>query len=203
MKHATGKAWGVAGRIFLGIIGMGWCAVIIYPIFATGSGGHHRSCMSNLKRQGTVIAIYQSDFDDKVPPFFTFCGSDQAKKFIAATIAYGKNEQIYLCPQDTKSGGEHSEGLKSKMSYVHCLSLRGAIPNYNLGNRSFALALDSKDASTTPYLRDPIRGFGTSDVKYGESSDPAFLSPHGALFFVLYLDTHVKVKKPISEFTEL
>ena len=57
--------------------------------------------------------------------------------------------------------------------------------------------------SKVPYLRDPIRGFGTSNKKGGESSDSVFLSPHGAHFAVSYLDGHVHGKNPINDFTEL
>ena len=90
------------------------------------------------------------------------------------------------------------------MSYVHCLSLRGLVPEYNLGKRVLMVSVLA-DTSKVAYLRDPIRGFGTSNMKGGESksSAPSFLSPHGAHFSVSYLDGHVHSKNPVSESSEL
>ena len=55
-------------------------AAILFPVFAPGSRCYKRlNCLSNLKQLGTAIAIYQSDADDQIPPYFTFDGPEQVK----------------------------------------------------------------------------------------------------------------------------
>ena len=203
MKLEKGGVWGVAGKACLWLLVLGLCTGLIYPIFATATSGHPRSCLSQIKQLNLAAIMYQSDADDKSPPFFTFEGPEPTKKFIASMMPYCKNEQLFLCPKDNNQNSEHAEGLAGKMSYVHCLSLKGLIPGYSVGKRVLNAVSDIQDASKAPYLRDPIRGFGTSDAKGGETSQPAILSPHGAQFNFSYLDGHVKARKPVTEILDL
>ena len=185
----------------LGIVAI--VAAIFYPVFTQNRGPHRSSCLSNVKQLMTSIAIYESDVDDCLPPIYTFDGPDKAQKFIDATFVYSKNTGIYLCSSDNESGRENMEGLHGKMSYVHSLALKGFIPDFAKGNRTLNAEKDIANPGATVYLRDPIRGFGTSNVSGGEISTPSFLSPHGGWFTVGYIDTHSRIRKPINEFTEL
>ena len=203
IKEYSVSRGGVFIKILVAVGLMALVGVLLFPIFAVPSSGHGRSCLSNLKQLAVGVAIYQSDADDNVPPYFTFDGPEKSKQFMSVIMEYAKNEQIFLCPQDTTASQDHQEGLAGKMSYVHCLSLRGRIPDFNKGKRMLKVTDSMPNLATTPLLRDPIRGFGTSDNKQGPTSTPAFLSPHGATFMISYLDTHVNAKKNIDEFTDL
>ena len=177
--------------------------VFFYPFIGQNRGPIRVACLSNVKQLMTSVAIYESDVDDRLPPMYTFDGADKAQKFIDATFVYAKNTGIYLCSADKDSARDGMEGLPGKMSYVHSLALKGVIPNFDKGTRTLWMEKDVPSPATTVYLRDPIRGFGTSDAKGAEISTPSFLSPHGGGFIVGYLDCHAKYRKPINEFTEL
>ena len=173
-------------------------AAILFPVFATGSncGGRRKTCLVNLKQLTVSVAIYQSDFDDRLPPYFTFDGHQQTKNFVSATMTYAKEKSIYLCPHDTGNIPDGQEGLPGVMSYVHCLSFKNKIPDYDRGNRVVRVTDSFPNISTTPFLRDPIRSASFSGPQ-------SFLSPAGKEFTVAYLDTHVKFRKPLDINTEL
>jgi prepilin-type processing-associated H-X9-DG protein len=94
------------------------------------------------------------------------------------------------------------EGLPGVMDYVHCLSLRGVIPDFAKGNRFLEMKV-VKDPATVTYLRDPIRGFGAITVGTDRVKQQGFFSPHPNGFNVGYLDSHAKYRTPINEFSDL
>ena len=173
-------------------------AGVIFPLFATGSRcwGPGKNCLVNLKQLTVSVAIYQSDFDDRLPPYFTFDGPKQTKNFITATMTYAKEKSIYLCPHDSGDIPDGQEGLPDVMSYVHCLSFKSKILDYEAGNRIVRVTEPFRNIATTPFLRDPIRSASFSGPQL-------FSSPHGKEFTVAYLDTHVKFRKPLDINTEL
>jgi prepilin-type processing-associated H-X9-DG protein len=181
------------------LIGFGMLAVaaVIYPIFANARGGSKKSCISNLKQIDLGNIMYGSDNNDNLPPYFTFEGNENANKLTTVLKPYLKNEMVYLCPQDAVTHSEYQEGILGKMSYVHCLSLKGAIPEFSNGKRQLSLKIPN--VAEIPLFRDPIRGFGIEN----KSGPSGFLSPHGSAFIVAYLDGHVKARKQIDEFKEL
>lgn len=194
--HIKGSALGVLARWLGGILLLGLCAAIIYPIFTPAHDSGPRKCISYLKQLATVVIIYQSDSDDRLPPYFTFDGAEKTKQFMTATMPYCKNELLYLCPQDKGDTTQNQEGLPGKMSFVHCLSLKRIIPDFNTGNRTVMVDEKFPNQATTAYLRDPIR-------PNAEEGNKKICSPHGDGFYVSYLDTHVKFRKPIDINTEL
>jgi hypothetical protein len=173
-------------------------AAILFPVFATGSncGGRRTTCLVNLKQLMVSVAMYQSDCDDRLPPHFTFDGPEQAQKFVNVTIPYAKLKEIYLCPSDSEPFLKGQEGLSGVMSYVHCLSFKSKIPDYDAGNRIVRVTEPFPNIATTPFLRDPIRSASFSGPQ-------SFSSPNGNEFTVAYLDTHVKFRKPLDINTEL
>lgn len=203
------RARGIRLIDVIAVVGLVALGVVIFSPVYTGEHNNPRtSCLSNLKQLTQATLMYTGDNDDGLPLAFTFGGADSVDKFITATFPYCKNKLTYLCDgdkvsdQDQKPATIYPEGVADKMSYVHCLSLKGLIPEFNIGKRMLTTSA-LPDLSKVPYLRDPIRGFGTSNKKGGESSDSVFLSPHGAHFAVSYLDGHVHGKNPIDEKAEL
>lgn len=174
------------------------CTFIIVPIFANeGWPASRVSCLSNLKRVGQATAIYSSDNNDTIPSHFSFDGPESHDKFVNEIMSYVKNKELFLCPKEQKDMKEKAqspnlEGISGKIDYVHCLSLRGVIPEFSTGQRLLVLTKTDNPA-TTPYLRDPIRGYGID--KYTNVN--SFLSPHGSGFNTTFLDAHAKyVRNP-------
>ncbi len=170
---------------------------LLIPVCSSGGGSPKSSCISNLKQLGTATAIYASDNDDAIPANYSFDGVESQTKYMDAIFPYTKNKQILLCPQEQRNILEKGttpteEGIPGKMDFVHCLTLRGVIPNFS-ENKRFLNLSKLMDQSKVPYLRDPIRGYGTAK----DNKDIGFLSPHGGGFVTVYLDTHAKyVKNP-------
>lgn len=203
-KKSKGNPKQFAFELAVGLGVVAVLAAVVYPVFQPGSRCYIRlNCHSNLKQLGTAVAIYQSDFDDRLPPYFTFDGPEKTQQFINATMPYAKSESIYMCLHDKDRPVHSGEGSSRKMSFVHALGMKRSIPRFDLGNRTLRVPEVAAELASTVYMRDPIQGFGTSAIIGGESSEPAYLSLHGSLFLLLYLDTHVKAKKNVLDISEL
>ena len=172
-------------------------AFIFIPVYThEGYASTKVVCRSNLKQIITATSIYALDSNDLVPPEFSFDSSDHQERFMAAILPYMKQPALFLCPKeqaDKHLTTEGQEGLAGKMDYVHCLFLRGAIPDFSQGKRLLNIAT-IQNPETIPFLRDPIRGYGKS--KNGDVV--GFFSPHGASFKIAYLDGHVHSKNPVE-----
>lgn len=180
-------------------------AFILVAILLPGSHNHGPSCISNVKQVTLGTIMYGSDNDDNMPPYFTFDGQEKAQNLLTALKPYVKSPNLFLCPKEDKKGIPNQEGIPGKMSYVNCLSFRGYIPKFSTGNRLMNFALIEKPAETGLF-RDPIRGFGMPNpdaINKPEDGKAHFLSPHGTLFVIGYIDGHTKGRNPIDEFKEL
>lgn len=172
-------------------------AAILFPVYTGNGHSPKTSCISNLKQLSLAVMIYTGDHDDSWPIDYSFDGPEKQTKFVDATLPYLKNKEIYLCPQeqrDIKDKGLTNglEGISGTMDYVHCLSLRGLIPEFSTGKRVL-VEKDVAEPAKTPYLRDPIRGYGTAK----DNNVVGFLSPHGGGFVTAYFDSHVRyIKSP-------
>ena len=193
-RNSYRLAWQILGALML-VACLGAIFFSVYP--GDGSTSPGSRCISNLRQLGTTTALYASDNDDAIPVNYSFDGNESQTKYMEAIFPYTKNKQILLCPQEQRNIIEKGttpteEGIPGKMDYVHCLSLRGVIPNFS-ENKRFLNLSKLPDLGKVPYLRDPIRGYGTAK----DNKDIGFLSPHGGRFVTVYLDTHAKyVKSP-------
>lgn len=175
---------------------LGLCAAILFPIFATPTHGHRPSCLTHMKQTLLAAIMYQSDADDKLPPYFTFDGKEAAMKFVAAIKPYLKNEDLFLCPQDKGYPTNIEASPYEKMSYVHPNALKGIIPNFGKGNRTVIATEIIQSLETTSYLRDPIRYDPKEDNKQ-------LRSPHGEKFNIAFLDGHTKAREHLNINTDL
>ncbi len=186
---------------------LGVLAAILLPVTTGNRGSLRSACLSNVKQLSTATAIYESDNNGALPHYYSFDGAESQGKFIEVMSNYIMNKQELLCHQEqsnVKKDGSTpgQEGLPGVMDYVHCLSLRGVIPDFANGSR----LLETKgveDPAKVTYLRDPIRGYGTITVGTQKMKQQGFLSPHPNGFNVGYLDGHAKFSAPINEFSEL
>ncbi|MDI9640924.1 prepilin-type N-terminal cleavage/methylation domain-containing protein [Kamptonema cortianum] len=84
-------------------------AAILFPVFAQAKAAAKKTAsLSNVKQIGIASNIYMADYDDFTPPVFWFDPSDRtyptAQGFYyypLLMLPYTKNEQIFLCPQDS------------------------------------------------------------------------------------------------------
>ncbi len=197
-EKARGNPKRLAAELMAGLLVVAVVAAILFPILAGGHTGNHNSCLSHLKQLSTSVAIYEADNEEKVPPYFTFDGHEKATQFMAVTANYAKDPTIYRCSKDQGSTQDWSEGLDKKMSYVHCLALKGLIPNFSKGERVLKVRDDDPANSKIPYMRDPIRGYGPNR----ETNTVGFIGPHAGVN-VAYLDCHVRARFQIDINTEL
>ena len=161
------------------------------------------ACMSNMKNLGTAMAIYESDNNESMPPYFTFDGPKSVEPFASAMEPYFLNREFLLCRTDEEINRRlvtplPMEGIVGKMTYVHCLSLRGLIPEFDQGKRVLSMESLKVDRSQTAWLREPIRGFGDVSIPDGLTVKNTFLGPHGGFPAVAFLDSHVSARQPLD-----
>jgi hypothetical protein len=194
-------------ELFIGLLAV----LVVLAIFYPAQYGRdtkmmrYSSCHSSLKNVILGVQIYLSDNDDILPNHYTFDGQKQTDLFIEATQPYLKNYQTYICPENTEAlkaaqTPTHRPGEKHAMSYVHCLSLKGLIPDFERGDRSLSVPSIEQELAKTPYMREPIISYGNPE---GDQPGPAFLSAHKRYPIIGYLDGHVNGKSPLDIATSL
>ena len=114
---------------------------------------------------------------------------------IHAVSGYSREVQV-----KTSEPPSNLPGAKHLISYVHCSSIRGIIPNFDKGNRFVVLKMSEADLAKTAYFREPIRSYGNPD---GDQPGPAYLSAHKHYPGVAFLDGQVRPKDPINLNTQL
>ena len=160
-------------------------------------------CISNMKQVCTTMVIYGGDNNDALPPFYTFDGPKSVDSYLTVMEPYTKNAEIFLCRTDEETERQLGanlpvEGSPGKMSYVHCLSLRGLIPDFSQGKRVLKPESLAVDFAKTSWLREPIRGFGDVSIPGGLTVKNTFLGPHGDFPSIAFLDSHVSARQPLD-----
>lgn len=83
------------GCAVLGVIVL---AAVLFPVFAQArEKARQTSCLSNMKRMGTSLAMYMQDYDERMPP---------AAEWMDVNVPYMSDEKFFHCPsaaQDDKS----------------------------------------------------------------------------------------------------
>lgn len=180
--------WQVIGVLFLVAV----FVAIFFPFYSGGHSGPRTACLSNLKQVSLATLIYEADYDDYLPPYYTFDGKDSEKKFTESIFPYCKNRDIFFCVE-LKGKWPNSrkvkalEGDNETFGYVHFSSLQGIIPDYATGKRMLLTSSKVIDPATTRYLRDPL---ATKSKKEKEAA--LYYSPHGPRFNTTFFDGHAK-----------
>ena len=78
-------------------------AAILFPVFARArEKARTASCQSNLKQLGLAMLMYAQDYDGLFPHNLW---PNISTYWWQSTYPYIKNEQIYVCPSDTRTFG--------------------------------------------------------------------------------------------------
>jgi prepilin-type N-terminal cleavage/methylation domain-containing protein/prepilin-type processing-associated H-X9-DG protein len=174
-------------------------AAILFPVFARARAkAEQTTCLSNLKQLGLSIAMYSSDYDNKmlgsnwqpnpsVAPFApcTAIASTTAWVYWAEVIfPYVKNAGIYVCPADTGplywSTYAHTIGCDPDVpycSYVFNGLNQGSYNGNNYGSwpamgpqAGQAMGDNTIDLVNTIYLADGIGGHPNNSVCYSPAT---------------------------------
>ncbi len=191
-------------KVCLAVLVLIAISLVLYPVFARPVGHHGESCLTRLKQATLSNLMYAGDFDDHLPPYYTFDlpknwdslspsqrqSAHPGHLLIEALYPYSKNRDIFLCPQDMNPPQlPGAEGIPGEFSYMHSLSLRGLIPGYDQGKRVLNTA-KVKEPEKQILMRDPIRG----------TNDKGLVSPHEGGFTCSYLDGHTKFQTDFTAF---
>jgi prepilin-type N-terminal cleavage/methylation domain-containing protein/prepilin-type processing-associated H-X9-DG protein len=82
-------------------------AAILFPVFARARENARRaSCMSNLKQITLGAKMYTQDYDEKLPPLYTYENSTAVYTFWPQIIyPYVKSKQLFVCPSEGSGAG--------------------------------------------------------------------------------------------------
>jgi prepilin-type N-terminal cleavage/methylation domain-containing protein/prepilin-type processing-associated H-X9-DG protein len=107
-------------------------AAILFPVFATArEAARKASCMSNNKQIANAVAMYNQDYDDKMPLFFVPYPGAARRTWAALCQPYIKNWNVFKCPNMpeartgsgasiwTTPGLNHDGNLGICMNYSH------------------------------------------------------------------------------------
>lgn len=169
-------------------------AAILFPVFAQAKEAAKKAaCLSNLRQIGTAVAIYETDFDDRLPdrrdlkislpngfrPWTSWPPSDPRAGWAAVTLGpYTKNESIWTC--DSLAGSAVGASVQVKQSF----GASGSVSRYwmwRFDQISDPVPLDNfwgktEDQSVTDLIaaKNPNAGIpnGVSDVEL--AVDPYF-----------------------------
>jgi len=96
-------------------------AAILFPVFARArEKARQASCLSNTKQIGLGIAMYTSDYDERIPAIYNAMYNswdNRACGWYDVLQPYTKNEQMFICPSDSytytgyRSGMPHASGF--------------------------------------------------------------------------------------------
>lgn len=184
------KPLGCFAKVVIGTL-LGLVALaLLFPVFASSGPQNHRPvCISNLKQLSTAQFIYAADFEDSLPPNYSFEGSEAKKAFVEATYAYAKNGLIYTCPFSSEA------------------KLEGQFTNPLLGYDHFPLILrkrNSKGVINLTLIQDPAKDVWMHDsiVKLEVKDDGEHVETHHGPgksgFFVSFFDGHARWASTIS-----
>jgi prepilin-type N-terminal cleavage/methylation domain-containing protein/prepilin-type processing-associated H-X9-DG protein len=84
-------------------------AAILFPVFAQAREKARQStCLSNMKQQGTAIAMYRQDYDETYPQAYYYLDNNSSAggyaQWSGMCQPYVKNWGIFVCPSDRLRG---------------------------------------------------------------------------------------------------
>ncbi len=96
-------------------------AAILFPVFARArEKAKQTSCLSNLKQIGLATVMYVGDYDDTFPLSFYDTTTPgriyRNRRYVHELVEpYTKNDQMWLCPSDSRPWGGSSYGTPNPL----------------------------------------------------------------------------------------
>ncbi len=175
------------GSLRKGVLGMGFVlilAALLYRLLVPFRPSLYQAgCISNLKQLSTIQVLYSSDFDDALPPFYSFDGANAGAALVRATKAYAKNSLIFACPFSPQAKKKTMEA-DPELGYDHfVLILR------EQNSSGVIKTSDIWNPAEKAWMHDPISKWELMpDGERVENFHAPYLNELTTSFF----DTHVK-----------
>ncbi len=120
-------------------------AAILFPVFAQArEKARQTSCLSNIKQMGLAVIMYSQDYDETFPvtTVYDFTDTYTQDSWIARSVPYIKNLDIFWCPSDSTSSYPRftSTGFGPAVSYAANCLMGGAQLADNTSVGIFGLA---------------------------------------------------------------
>ena len=187
-------------------------AAILFPVFAQArEKARETSCTSNSRQVGLQVRMYVQDYDETMPIFYAYnsnpaSGRPGHKGVEELILPYGKNRQIFRCPDDAGGPalGDATYGCPGLGSYHSCYG-----SSYRFCHGSFSTVAGESSQNNEPYssgemvadasfalpsetrmMRDDMMAFFT-DPRYGYSPD-YFRQWHPRGGSTIFIDGHAK-----------
>lgn len=165
--------------------------VLAVPRLGGGEEAKYHACISNLQRLGRSQYIYSQDFDEYLPPHFTFDGDPAREALASSLLPYVGGEGSLRCSEASRSGPD--------VTYEHFRTLAKLRDEGGL----IKLSID-QEAESKPWMHDELaRTFQTEE---GSEVETRHNDPNHRLA-VLFLDGHVDTPitplSPVNEFMRL
>lgn len=201
-------------------------AAILFPVFARAKAAALKTaCLSQLKQFGSALALYESDFDQRLPdrrdlktslpggyrPWTTWPPSDPRAGWAAVLfVPYVKSTQVWVCPSARALFGaspqvfqDTGDGLRTSYWMWRFDQVADPVPLDNLWGKSDEQAVSDLQAAQNPQAGNPE---GVADVAmiwdpYFPSTIPTTpvglrgKATHPGGHNILYLDGHAKYLK--------
>lgn len=195
-------------------------AAILFPVFSQArEKARETTCVSNTRQIGLQVRMYVQDYDEVMPIFYAYnsqppSGTPGHKGIELLILPYGKNTQLFQCPDDQGSPtlADPTYGCPGRNTYQACYG-----SSFRFGKGAFTVAAGESsqnneiynynriitDASfmapaETRIIRDEMMPFFT-DLKYGYYPD-YYHQWHPRGGSVIFADGHAKFTVSSGDF---
>lgn len=192
---APGNSQFSVQRVFGALVAFAFLSTVLFVLAVPRSGGgeeaKYHACISNLQRLGTSQYIYAQDFDQYLPPHFTFDGDAAREALASSLLPYGGGEGSLRCSEASRNGPD--------VTYEHFRTLAKLRDEDGLIKLSI-----NQEAESKPWMHDEFAG--SLQTEEGLEVETRHNDPNHRLA-VLFLDGHVDTPitplYPLNEFMRL
>jgi len=130
-------------------------AAILFPVFAQArEKARESTCVSNARQIGMQVRMYVQDYDETMPIFYMYnsvppAGAAGHKGVEVEILPYGKNKQIFRCPDDQSSAylTKNEPTCSNLSTYADCY---GSSYRFTHGIYTVVAGESSQNNSTDP-----------------------------------------------------
>ncbi len=162
-------------------------AAILFPVFAQArEKAREITCISNGRQIGMQTRMYVQDYDEVMPIFYAYdvnppAGQPGHKGVELEILPYGKNKDIFRCPDDTGGPAQVSSdgGCPGTTSYWQCYG-----SSYRFDSGSFSIiAGESTQNAGSSFETDYTSNRIVTDASFMDPSDTRIIRDEMFPFF--------------------